>query len=84
VPGAIIGINPFNEPDVEASKVAARKLTDAYEQTGALPRESPFYREGGLSLFSDERNHFALEQAVGSDKTPRGYFRAHLSRLEAW
>jgi len=82
VAGAIIGINPFNQPDVEASKVAARKLTDAYEKTGALPQESPFYRDGPLSLFADERNHLALEQAVGSDKTLRGYLRAHLSQVE--
>ena len=82
VAGAIIGIDPFDQPDVEASKVAARSLTDAYEKTGALPLESPFYREGALSLFADERNHLALEQAVGSDKTLRGYLRAQLSRLE--
>ena len=82
VAGAIIGINPFNQPDVEASKVAARKLTEAYEQTGTLPQESPFCRDGALSLFADARNHLALEKVVGSDKTLRGYLRAHLSRLE--
>src|SRR2546429_7868792 len=27
VAGSIIGINPFNQPDVEASKVETRKLT---------------------------------------------------------
>jgi transaldolase / glucose-6-phosphate isomerase len=82
VAGAIIGINPFNQPDVEASKVAARKLTDAYEKSGTLPQESPFCRDGALSLFADERNHLALEWGGGSDKTLRGYLRAHLSRLE--
>ncbi len=81
VAGAIIGINPFNQPDVEASKVAARKLTDAYEKTGALPQESPFHQEGGLQLFADEKNQVALEQAAGSDKTLAGYLRAHLGRL---
>ena len=37
VAGAILGINPFDQPDVEASKIETRKLTDAYEKTGALP-----------------------------------------------
>ena len=37
VAGAIIGINPFDQPDVEASKVATRRLTTEYEQTGQLP-----------------------------------------------
>jgi transaldolase/glucose-6-phosphate isomerase len=80
VAGAIIGIDPFNQPDVEASKVEARKLTDAYEKAGALPRESPLHQEGGLALFADETNRAALEQAAGSDRTLTGYLKAHLAR----
>jgi transaldolase / glucose-6-phosphate isomerase len=41
VAGAIIGVNPFDQPDVEASKAATRALTDHYENTGALPPDSP-------------------------------------------
>jgi transaldolase / glucose-6-phosphate isomerase len=41
VASAIIGVNPFDQPDVEASKVATRALTDHYENTGALPPDSP-------------------------------------------
>jgi transaldolase/glucose-6-phosphate isomerase len=81
VAGAIIGIDPFDQPDVEASKVAARKLTDAYEKSCALPQERPFYQDGTLGLFADERNHIALEEAAGSDKTVQGYLRALLERL---
>ena len=29
VAGSVIGINAFNQPDVEASKIETRKLTDA-------------------------------------------------------
>src|SRR5262249_34844627 len=36
VAGSIIGINPFNQPDVEASKIETRKLTSEYEKTGSL------------------------------------------------
>ncbi len=39
--GSVIGINAFNQPDVEASKIATRKLTSEYEKTGSLPAESP-------------------------------------------
>src|SRR5438105_8170339 len=35
--GAILGINPFNQPDVEASKLATRALTSEYAKTGKLP-----------------------------------------------
>src|SRR4030095_4212570 len=41
VAGAVSGRNPFEQPDVEASKVATRALTDHYEKAGALPPESP-------------------------------------------
>ena len=81
VAGAVIGIDPFDQPDVEASKVAARKLTDAYEKTGTLSREHPFYRDGELALFADEKNHIALEKTAGANKTLDGYLRAHLARL---
>jgi len=40
VAGAVIGVDPFDQPDVEASKVKTRELTDEYDRTGALPDES--------------------------------------------
>src|SRR5262249_53249666 len=53
VAGSILGINPFNQPDVEASKVATRKLTSEYESTGALPPETPILEDQGIRLFTD-------------------------------
>lgn len=41
VAGSMMGINPFDQPDVEASKLATRKLTTEYEETGSLPAETP-------------------------------------------
>ncbi len=41
VAGSVIGINAFNQPDVEASKIVTRDLTSAYEKTGSLPSETP-------------------------------------------
>src|SRR5580704_12554218 len=56
VAGSIIEINPFDQPDVEASKIETRKLTDAYEATGKLPAETPIAEADGLKFFTDERN----------------------------
>ncbi len=81
VAGAIIGINAFNQPDVEASKLATRALTSEYEKTGKLPPEQPVLEEGGIQLFADAKNAAALEQAVGKQKSLVGYLRAHTSRL---
>ncbi len=60
VAGAIIGINTFNQPDVEASKIETRKLTDSYNDTGKLPDESPFATDGVFRFFTDEKNAAAL------------------------
>ena len=37
VAGSLIGIDPFDQPDVEDAKVLAREITDRYDETGALP-----------------------------------------------
>jgi glucose-6-phosphate isomerase len=83
VAGSIIGINAFNQPDVEASKTATRNLTSAYEKTGSLPAEKPVVEDGGVMLFTDENNAAALRQAAGRDKSLAGYLKAHLGRLGA-
>jgi transaldolase/glucose-6-phosphate isomerase len=83
VAGSIIGINAFNQPDVEASKIETRKLTDEYEKTGSLPQETPFYEEKGVKLYSDDKNAAALKQAAGKDATLTAYLRAHVDRLKA-
>lgn len=82
VAGAIIGINAFNQPDVEASKIATRALTSEYEQKGSLPAEKPVVEDNGIKLFTDERNAADLAKAAGSDKSVAGYLRAHLSRIK--
>jgi transaldolase/glucose-6-phosphate isomerase len=81
VAGSIIGIDPFDQPDVEASKVATRKLTTAYEQTGRLPAETAFFTGDGISLFTDEANRAALGAAMHGPPTLAGFLAAHLDRL---
>jgi len=63
VAGAIIGINPFDQPDVEASKVKSRELTDAYEKNGKLPEEPPLFTDGELTLFADATGRKMLAKA---------------------
>ena len=82
VASSVIGINAFNQPDVEASKIATKKLTSEYEKTGSLPPETPILSESGIELFTDEKNAAALAAAVGNDKCLAGYLRAHLGRIQ--
>lgn len=82
VAGSTIGINAFNQPDVEASKVETRKLTSEYEAKGSLPAEKPVLEEAGFKLFTDEKNAAELAKAVGSDRSLANYLRAHLARIK--
>lgn len=83
VAGAVLGINPFDQPDVEAAKVEARAMMEAYERDGALPPEAPFHREGELTLLTDEANASRLRAAAGSGADLTGLLRAHLGSLGA-
>ena len=83
VAGSIIGINAFNQPDVEASKIETKKLTSQYEQSGSLPPETPIAEDSGMKLFTDEKNAAELVKATGSDKSVAGYLKAHLQRISA-
>lgn len=79
VAGAIIGINAFNQPDVEASKIETKKLTSEYETTGKLPAESPFFEAEGLKFYADPKNAAALQGAA----TVLDLVKAHLDRINA-
>jgi transaldolase/glucose-6-phosphate isomerase len=79
VAGAVIGINAFNQPDVEASKIETKKLTSEYEKSGKLPDESPFFEGDGIKLYADEKNTDALK---GRPRLVE-VLKAHLGRLHA-
>jgi transaldolase/glucose-6-phosphate isomerase len=81
VAGSILGINAFNQPDVEASKIATKTLTTEYEKTGSLPPEKPVAEDGGIKLFTDEKNAAELARAAGGDTSLEGYLKAHLGRI---
>ena len=81
VAGSVLGINPFDQPDVEASKVATRVLTDEFERQGRLPPEAAFAAADGLELFADDVNRSALQSAEAA--SVGAILRAHLRRLGA-
>ena len=87
VAGSVIGINPFNQPDVEAAKIETRALTTEYEKSGKLPQRTPF-----LTGKSDSGAPFALYatdayaaklQGAAPSQTLAGILRAHLDQLVA-
>jgi transaldolase/glucose-6-phosphate isomerase len=81
VAGAIIGINPFDQPDVEASKIETKKLTTAYESSGSLPPETPFFEAGGIKLFTDATNAASLKSRA-TEQSLKGYLKAHMESVK--
>ncbi|NPU66138.1 bifunctional transaldolase/phosoglucose isomerase [Bradyrhizobium sp. 83012] len=79
VAGAVLGINPFNQPDVESAKIKTRELTAAFEQSGALPAEEPVVAIKGCELYTDAHNAESLREH-GADGTLASWLKAHLGR----
>ncbi|AHY48305.1 Phosphoglucose isomerase (plasmid) [Rubrobacter radiotolerans] len=51
--GERLGINPFDQPNVESAKVQARSMLAAYQEEGALPQLQPTATDGQLAVFSE-------------------------------
>jgi transaldolase/glucose-6-phosphate isomerase len=77
--GSVLGINPFDQPDVESSKIKTRELTSAFEKSGELPREAPLCLEGPLAIYTDEANAAALGKA-GAANSIASWLTAHFAR----
>ena len=78
VAGSVIGIDAFDQPDVEASKIETKKLTEAYSASGSLPAETPFLQADGVKLFTDPKNAETL-----TGKSLDEVVRQQLDRLGA-
>ncbi|HWD49119.1 MAG TPA: bifunctional transaldolase/phosoglucose isomerase [Rhizomicrobium sp.] len=73
--GSVLGINPFNQPDVEAAKVAARSLTDAFEKSGKLDEPQPMFSDNNVRVYAGENKN-----ANGHNLT--GILKDHLSQVK--
>ncbi|GJE77184.1 bifunctional transaldolase/phosoglucose isomerase [Methylorubrum suomiense] len=79
VAGAVLGINPFDQPDVEASKIETKKLFASAEETDALPAETPIFEDDTVALYADPANAEALRQGDSVE----AIVSAHLGRVKA-
>jgi transaldolase / glucose-6-phosphate isomerase len=63
IAGAVLGVNPFDQPDVEAAKIVTRRLAGEYEQTGTLSDEEPPLQQEDVTALLDqlrEGDYFAI------------------------
>lgn len=79
VAGSVMDINPFNQPDVEAAKIATRALTDAYAKTGKLAEQTPLVETSGIKVFADAK----YAATLGKQADVAAYIKAHLEQIKA-
>ncbi len=78
IAGAVIGIDPFDQPDVEAAKVKARELMASVGEAAGEAGWRCFSADG-LTFYADPANGEALARAAGVE-TAEAWLGAHLAR----
>jgi transaldolase/glucose-6-phosphate isomerase len=77
VAGAVIGINPFDQPDVEEAKKRTRELTDQMERGDDPLRQRPDYVHDGVAVFADA----TIQKDCAEARSLADCLHAHLSRI---
>lgn len=78
IAGAVIGVNPFNQPDVQESKDNTKRLLAEYAQNGALPQQKLIIAEESLRVFGDPETCDTLRRGGSS---MQAIITTHLARL---
>jgi len=78
VAGYRLGINPFDQPNVESAKISARQILSTYEKEGKLPEPVPTLTSKGIAVYTDQQVDTlkdALGRFLSQARTgrPRGY-----------
>jgi len=77
VAGAVIGVDPFDQPNVQESKDNTKRLLTEFKAKGRLPEGDPIFSDGSIRLYGDEASAAALKGA----KTLADALRRHLNRI---
>jgi transaldolase / glucose-6-phosphate isomerase len=85
--GNRLGINPFDQPNVESAKVQARKMVAAYQEQGKLPALQPVLQTEDILVFGDVHgdtlaeiwSRFLAQAAPGAYITLQAYLPPSLA-----
>ncbi len=77
--GSLLGINAFDQPNVQESKDFTKSYLEEFQKNGKLPEDSPVAEDGGVHIFADAANHQALAGASSLNRA----VAAHLSRVRS-
>jgi len=79
IAGAIIGINAFDQPNVQESKDNTKHFLKVYEENGSLPDQEKAAEGRGLKAYCDAET---ITQ-IGSGSSFEGFVTAHLNRAHS-
>lgn len=66
IAGALLQVNPFDEPNVTEAKDATKAALSVYQETGALPEAKPVMSEGSVQIYADETTLTPLRELCRS------------------
>lgn len=75
--GSLLGVNAFDQPNVQESKEFTKFYLEEFKKNGRLPEDSPVITDGDVRLFTDDANRQALDGAASLSHA----VAAHLSRV---
>jgi len=78
IAGAVMGINPFDQPNVQESKDNTKLLLEDFKRDGHLPEQTLAAEGRGLKVYCDDET---LQQ-LGKNKTVEAFIAAHLKRVK--
>jgi transaldolase/glucose-6-phosphate isomerase len=73
-----LGINPFDQPNVQESKDATKELLEKFEKDGKLQEQATVATDGRLTIYADEGTRAKLPSSSVEDA-----LRAHLAQVKA-
>ncbi len=73
--GHLLGINPFDQPNVQESKDATKELLEIFTKTGKLPEQSKLVSDGTLTIYADDTARVGLQASSVLDA-----LKSHLAR----
>lgn len=79
VAGSILGINAFDQPNVQESKDYTKAFLDDFKTNGRLPEDEPILISDGIRIYGDAANREALRGAT----TIGAALAAHLARVKS-
>lgn len=80
VAGVTLGINAFDQPNVQESKDYTKKYLAEYTEKGKLPEDILLLEQDGIKLYVDSKNKAEFEKAGVKDLD--GAFAAHFARIK--